>query len=99
MPREYYREYGKTYYSLPEVRARRNEQMKAYAKRPDLAHKHHARRAVRRAIERGELTRHQCEVCGSTKVDAHHDDYTQPLNVRWLCRQHHVELHAKAEGR
>jgi|SRR5208282_525360 len=33
-----------------------------------------------------------CEVCGGRdKVEAHHDDYTKPLEVRHLCKKHHVE--------
>lgn len=52
-----------------------------------------ARRATLNAIDRGLLTRQPCEVCGEEKVDAHHDDYTKPLAIRWLCRRHHMELH------
>ena len=49
---------------------------------------------VRDAIRRGELTRDACEVCGSDRnVDAHHDDYTKPLDVRWLCRSCHQKHH------
>lgn len=36
-----------------------------------------------------------CEVCGADKSDAHHDDYSRPGDVRWLCRRHHREHHAK----
>ncbi len=32
-----------------------------------------------------------CEVCG-TIAEAHHDDYSKPLEVRWLCSVHHKEL-------
>jgi len=38
------------------------------------------------------------EVCGAENAQAHHDDYSRPLDVRWLCdthhRQHHGELAA-----
>ena len=50
---------------------------------------------VKQAIKTGALVRAPCEVCGELKVDAHHDDYTKPLEVRWLCRDHHKELHRK----
>lgn len=53
-----------------------------------------ARQAVRWAIARGELIRGKCEVCGTDKTQAHHDDYSMPLEVRWLCRKHHCQEHA-----
>lgn len=46
-------------------------------------------RAVSRAIKSGTLTRRPCEVCGNPKSEAHHDDYSKPLAVRWLCFFHH----------
>ncbi len=51
---------------------------------------------VNNAIRKGQLMRSPCEVCGTDeRVDAHHDDYTRPLDVRWLCRSHHLRWHAK----
>lgn len=46
--------------------------------------------AVHAAVKRGQLSRMPCEVCGEMKVQAHHDDYSKPLTVRWLCKQHHI---------
>ncbi len=35
-----------------------------------------------------------CEVSGCmAKSERHHDDYSKPLEIRWLCRIHHLELH------
>ena len=35
-----------------------------------------------------------CSECGSTKnVVRHHDDYTKPLAIRWLCRACHMAWH------
>lgn len=60
-----------------------------------------ARKMVNRAIYRKLLTRKPCEVCGifgvdakgTTLLEAHHDDYNKPLEVRWLCVKHHKEWH------
>lgn len=36
-----------------------------------------------------------CEVCGTTEnVHRHHDDYTKPRDVRFLCAEHHRQHHA-----
>ena len=59
--------------------------------------KYTAHLAVRRALASGALARQSCEVCGKAAVDAHHDRYDEPLNVRWLCRSHHVKLHHYGE--
>jgi hypothetical protein len=53
-----------------------------------------ARDYLNRLIRRGVVKRKDCEVCGSDKnVEAHHDDYEKPMDVRWLCRIHHDEHH------
>lgn len=59
--------------------------------------KYSAHLAVQRALGCGQLEKQPCEVCGAVTVDAHHDRYDQPLNVRWLCRRHHVKLHYYGE--
>jgi hypothetical protein len=54
-----------------------------------------ARRVVNAAIKHGDLTRGtHCESCASTNnIDAHHEDYSKPLEVIWLCRSCHQRLH------
>jgi hypothetical protein len=55
---------------------------------------------VTKAVRRGLLVPQPCERCGfegrckdgRRKVHAHHDDYSKPLEVRWLCKAcHHIE--------
>jgi hypothetical protein len=53
-----------------------------------------AHRLVHVALLRGDLERLPCFVCAKAKAEAHHDDYSKPLDVIWLCRQHHRELHS-----
>ena len=50
---------------------------------------------VARAVRKGILNKQCCEICFNEKVEAHHPNYNEPLNVVWLCRQHHAELHRK----
>jgi RNase P protein component len=54
-----------------------------------------AQRKVQDAVKRGLMKRRCCEVCGNEKTHGHHDDYTRPLDVRWLCAAHHAQWHAK----
>lgn len=51
------------------------------------------RQLTRYAIRSGYIIEKPCEICGEIKVDAHHDDYSKPLEVRFLCEKHHVEHH------
>lgn len=55
--------------------------------------KERARRLLQVAVYNGSIVRSPCEVCADTTSEAHHDDYTKPLDVRWLCRRHHTEVH------
>lgn len=57
--------------------------------------KRRAHLAVRRAINKGTLTRQPCERCGNIKSEGHHEDYSKPLEVVWLCRQCHGNRHAE----
>jgi len=49
--------------------------------------------AVRYALKTGKLVKTACQVCGDEKVEGHHADYSRPLDVVWLCREHHMEIH------
>jgi len=38
-----------------------------------------------------------CSLCGKGgKVDGHHEDYSRPLDVIWLCRACHMGIHNEA---
>ena len=61
---------------------------------PEEMVKVYVRGITRRAINRGDLVRKPCEICKTIEsVEAHHDDYAKPLDVRWLCKKHHAEHH------
>ncbi len=52
-----------------------------------------ARMLLAHAIRDGCIKREPCEICGDIKSEGHHDDYSKPLDVVWLCRKHHCERH------
>lgn len=54
--------------------------------------KNHARDMVKTKIRQGLIMPEPCEICGE-KGQCHHDDYSKPLEVRWLCMKHHGEQH------
>jgi hypothetical protein len=71
------------------------DDLRAYrAKNPE---KYAAHRAVTNAIKYGQLVKADgCEDCGSDfAVEGHHDDYSKPLEVRWLCAACHKQWHAR----
>ena len=86
-------EYERKRFQQPKRRAAAIEyQRKRRERNPE---KYKAVTAVGNAIRDGRLIRQPCEICGEKKVEAHHDDYSKPLEVRWLCRKHHLEHHGK----
>jgi hypothetical protein len=91
--REHYASYEQQRFKLPE----RKRDVRRYAqKRAELRpERTRAAYLTSNAIRDGRLVRQPCEVCGSEAVEAHHDDYSKPLAVRWLCRKHHLEHHGK----
>lgn len=50
---------------------------------------------INRAIADGTVKRKPCAVCKSSNSHAHHDDYSRPLEVRFLCPKHHFEWHTR----
>jgi len=74
----------------------KSETRQAHWRRANML-KYTAHLAVQQALSSGKLQKQPCEVCGVVKVDAHHDRYDEPLNVRWLCRSHHIRLHHYGE--
>lgn len=97
MSKEWHAAYEKQYRKRPDVRTRLAAKWHERIASPEERHKYECRWKTQRAIESGKLIRQPCEVCSSVPTDAHHDDYTKPLDVRWLCRQCHTDLHAKPE--
>ena len=47
-----------------------------------------ARNILYSAIRYGKMERQPC-YCGETEVEAHHEDYSKPLEVKWRCMNCH----------
>lgn len=54
-----------------------------------------ARTALGNAVRDGTVIKTPCRVCGSFDSEGHHDDYSKPLDVIWLCPKHHAERHVQ----
>jgi hypothetical protein len=58
---------------------------------PDAQRRAAARRKLNLYVYYGKIKKLPCEVCGASHVEAHHPDYSKPLEVEWLCPEHHRE--------
>jgi len=64
----------------------------------------YAQNKVWKALKCGALTRQSCQKCGANPVaidgrslvQAHHEDYSKPLDVIWFCQKCHHEEHKNA---
>lgn len=81
----------------PKVRAarkiERDKYRLKYAKTKLFKLKEKCYNDFNRAILRGDIERQPCEKCNVPNAEGHHDDYNKPLDVNWLCMEHHNELH------
>jgi len=57
-----------------------------------------AREIAKYAVRSGKIKRMPCEMCNSKKSHHHHEDYSKPLDLTWLCQKHHVERHKEKDG-
>jgi ribosomal protein S27AE len=83
----------KEYLKTEEGKAAKKRAIDSYNERYPLKRAAHI--ITRNAIRDGKLTSAKsCSVCGSKKlIEGHHDDYTKPLEVRWLCNKCHRAWH------
>lgn len=91
---EHYREYDRMRASMPHrVALRRRTTQEWYRNHPA---RKHAQSKLRRALLAGKIKRLPCFICGGL-AEAHHPDYSAPLDVVWLCSAHHKQAHAIAK--
>jgi hypothetical protein len=48
---------------------------------------------MRSKIASGEIIKLPCAVCGNAKSQGHHEDYSKPFDLVWLCVRHHQDRH------
>ena len=53
-----------------------------------------ARKKLTDAIKLGHITKEPCK-CGEKEVEGHHEDYSKPLDVEWLCTKCHRKHHRR----
>jgi hypothetical protein len=94
--RAYHLAYRRAWRANAANAARETEHARAW--RTKNADRYAAHMAVAVAKQQGKLQAKPCEVCGNERADAHHDDYSRPLDVMWLCRLHHAERHKQLQG-
>lgn len=88
---EYYREYDRKRGSRQSAENLRNY-------RANNPKKWAAHKTVQRMIKQGDLVKpDECQSCGRSDrgVHGHHDDYSKPDQVRWLCPGCHHQWHAE----
>lgn len=109
---QYYREYDAArYQSDPSVRRRHRRYSKTPEGRMALQRsrekwlrenpkKRAAQVAVNNAVRDGRLKKPcTCSACGDGgRIEGHHEDYSKPLVVKWLCRSCHVARHRELEA-
>ena len=86
--REYNRKYNKQWRKKNGYHNEKNSKLR-------YPEKERARNILIEAVLSGKVKRKRCEKCGKIRAQGHHDDYTNPLKVRWLCALHHNEFHKK----
>lgn len=88
-------QYEKVRGARPERRAQLREKTKRLNAREDYKPKNKTRRLTKVAIREGAINRQPCEVCGNPDAEIHHRDYSNPLDIQWLCLVHHRAAHGQ----
>jgi hypothetical protein len=44
-------------------------------------------------LRRGKIEKAPCQECGNRNSQMHHDDYSKPLVIKWMCRPCHMAYH------
>jgi len=92
---DYYRSYDRMRASMPH---RLSQNVRVTSEwRESNKQRYKAQNALNNALRDGKIKRQLCLICGG-KAEAHHPDYSAPLDVVWLCPPHHKQTHAMAKA-
>lgn len=109
---DYYREYDKKRSNIPKRIVARKEYaqtgngvrshklaLETYGNK--YPYKKIAHNAISNAIRDGKIVAPEtCESCKTIQpLQAHHDDYSKPYAVRWLCQFCHVQWHKENKAK
>lgn len=90
--KEYYQQYEKNRVNLQHRKDLAKRVTKEY--RQNFTKQYKANSALNYAVKSNKIEKLPCIVCGSLEVVAHHPDYDRPLDVIWMCHQHHKQTHS-----
>lgn len=93
--REYLKKWKANHnYHYPEYQ---REYLKQYQQLPEQHIKFLARQKLNTAIQNGKVIKPTRADCFSAnclgRIEAHHEDYSKPYEVKWLCKKHHELSH------
>lgn len=77
----------------------RNNRPKHSELKPTAKLNANARAYAGEYYRRGKIKKQPCFGCGGSDSQKHHEDYTRPLDVTWMCRQCHLDYHQWKEKR
>ena len=80
-------------YKKPRYRNIRRAAMNRYMQKETTPLKTKARSLANKALNEGKIFAEKCSFCAEKVVELHHPDYSKPLDVVVVCKQHHADLH------
>lgn len=88
--REKYAAYEQLRAKDPDRKAKRADYQRKH--RASNWQKYRARRKLQTEVSMGRITPQPCTYCSNPKSQAHHPDYSKPLDVIWACFKCHREM-------
>ncbi len=88
-----YSESRRTNQDLPDFISKWKQRKIRKDKDPWIAVREKTRRKTSELVKRGKLKKKPCLVCRNLSVLAHHENYTNPWEIIWLCESCHKDYH------